>query len=345
MSYIYPVKSCETIRYRVYYLHQSKKIYIGLYNDLEKATHAYDLASRLLNNPIPLEACDDQIIDFKKCVSLINFRENGIYFNNPIYVYPTYFDYYFSVDCKYTFDLKDLFFLTHNKLCQRGNYLYVTLHSRQENLLRRFGILNHASEGKDYIFKNGNPSDFRRENLHLLNHYIGVSFGKKHGKPTYTSKILFNNYITIGHYDSELEAAIAYNKAVDLLASKCTDSKFIKNDIPYLTRSEYQSLYERIVLSKRFTHPTHQNRVTSNKLYRGISKDKSGYRASIGYKGKQIYLGIYPTPFRAAQAYNFASLYLYGHRGYTNDIYPLTYSSDELKIASKLEKAGVLKKD
>ena len=165
----------------------------------------------------------------------------------------------------------------------------------------------------------------------------------KNKQLVYVAKIFINHTIIIGYYPSELEAAIAYNKAIDLLMQNGTRRDYIKNDIPYLTLTEYHQIYDRLEISPCVKTPSRRKRVVSPKQYRGICQDKSGFRASIGYKGKQIYLGIYPTEKRAAQAYNFASFYLYGNSGHINNTTPLIDDYDSHKIAKHLAKHNIIK--
>lgn len=343
MSYIYTKQSGDTVKYRVYYMYQSKKIYIGIYETSEKAQEVYAWVDTKMSSGFSLEDYLGSPIAFDKFITLLNFKNNGAYFSVPIYIFPDHFKYYLSEDFYMIFSLKDLFFISNYKIHKRGQYLYINIGTRQENLLKRFGISNHATYGVDYLMHNGNRYDLRRENIHILNHYKGVQYEDKYHTKTYVARIRTTQYLVIGHYDSELLAAIAYNKAVDYLEKSSSSCSYEKNEFPFLTRQEYQSLYDKVEVSKRLTHPSHQNRIISPKNYRGISKDKSGYRALIGFGGKQIYLGIYPTEKRAAQAYNYASLYLFGSQGYVNKLSPLTHQTDQEKIAFKLQKAGVLK--
>ena len=52
---------------------------------------------------------------------------------------------------------------------------------------------------------------------------------------------------------------------------------------------------------------------------------------------------MYPTEKRAAQAYNYASFYLFGRQGYINEVNPLVYDGDTQKIVHFLSKYQVLK--
>ncbi|MGL4798730.1 MAG: hypothetical protein ACRCWY_04925 [Cellulosilyticaceae bacterium] len=343
MAYIYPKQSGTLLKYRVYYMYQSKKIYIGLYETEKDAQDAYALVDTLMQGNFSLDDYPHSpLLSYQKFISLANFKNNGKYFNTPIYIEPPHFKYFLDEQLYLLFDMRDLLFIANYRIHLKGNYLYLTIGIRQENLLKRFGIPNHATYGTDYICLNGNRYDLRRSNLSILNHYHGVQVEQRYNVTTYVTRIFLKTYLVVGHYETEMLAAIAYNKAVDLVAST-SSSTYEKNEFPFLTRHEYTQLYEKLRVSKRLFKPSPQNRVVSPKLYRGISKDKSGFRATIGFGGRKVYLGIYPTEKRAAQAYNCASLYLYGPDGYTNDISPLTYLNDEQKIASKLLKAGLLK--
>lgn len=342
MPYIYPATN---MRYRVYYLYKTKKIYIGLYHTYEKALLAYQFIENIFTSSISLkDYTPDCPITFEKFVACINFRDNHMYFKTSIYVQSDHFKYYISPDLYLIFDLKDLLYFSNKRIHKRGDYLYTYIGDQQENILKRFGFNRSMTYLKDYDFLNNNRYDFRRKNIHIINHYYGVSLETKYNKTTYVTRIVLNKKnLVVGHYSSDMLAAIAYNKAVDLVTASSNEYHYSKNTFPFLTRQEYDSLYESLPISKRLTSHSIQNRVCSDKKWRGVAKDQSSYRALIGFQKKRIYLGNYPTEKRAAQAYNYASLYLHGPNGYINDVSPLVYSNDALKIAEKLQKAGVLK--
>ncbi len=342
LKYIYPINKNSGTEYQLYYKYKNKRIYLGAYQTFALASSAFLEAEEVVISKISIDCASHLTLPFHKVVSLINFRDNGVFFKNPIYICGDYFKYYVSKDTVFSFDNNHLFFFSTNKIAIRGNYIYTQDGITQRNILSRFGIPSHSVCGKDYLFKNNNPYDFRKDNLHIVRHYLGVTYVKKNGLPVYVTKIFFNKSIVVGHYSSEVEAAIAYNKAADLL-TKHTQTEYMHNDIPYLTQAEYNALYESVTISSYLAAPSINRRFSSTKKYRGICKDKSGYRASIGYKGKQIYLGIYPTEERAAQAYNFACFYLYSNNGYINDVTPLIYSKDELYIVKHLKKYSIIK--
>ncbi|MDF2593992.1 MAG: hypothetical protein K0R69_333 [Clostridia bacterium] len=343
MSYIYPSLKNNITRYKVYFVYQSKKIYLGLFDTSLSAENALQEAREIMEGSIDIADYTCTSIDYKKFITLCNFRDRHVYIKNPIYIHDSYFCYYLSKDIVLIFDMKDLLFFSTYKICKRGNYIYTQDSITQQSILSRFGLPPHSVCGIDYTFKNGNSYDFRRENLEIINTYKGVVHKVKNGECIYIAKIFINQNVVIGHYSSSLEAAIAYNKAVDILLKNDQGRDYIKNVIPYLTLTEYNQIYDRLDISPCITKPSKQKRVVSEKKYRGTCKDKSGFRASIGFKGKQIYLGIYPTEKRAAQAYNFASFYLYGSSGYINPINPLIYNNDSAQIARQLGKHNIIK--
>lgn len=57
---------------------------------------------------------------------------------------------------------------------RRGNHYFVSDYGMQLTLTSRYGIKNYAVPGRDYCFRNGDPTDFRRENLQIHNIYHGV---------------------------------------------------------------------------------------------------------------------------------------------------------------------------
>lgn len=60
--------------------------------------------------------------------------------------------------------------------------------------------------------------------------------------------------------------------------------------------------------------------VVAKSGYKGVVKHGSGYRATIKYNGKTIPLGNYPTPEKAAKAYNRAALAIFGEYATINKI-------------------------
>ena len=72
---------------------------------------------------------------------------------------------------------------------------------------------------------------------------------ERNGKPVYTAVIhKVSNYI-IGRYETEEQAAIAYNKAVDIFHSNGIKKNYTKNYIVSLKKDEYLKLYDAVIIS------------------------------------------------------------------------------------------------
>ena len=55
----------------------------------------------------------------------------------------------------------------------------------------------------------------------------------------------------IGNYTTDIEAAVAYNKAADILQQKKIKKKFERNYIEKLNSDEYHRLYDSVSISKK----------------------------------------------------------------------------------------------
>jgi len=121
----------------------------------------------------------------------------------------------------------------------------------QVNIASRYGIKNYAVEGIDYRFLNGDSTDFRRENLEILNTYHGVRLCKKKGQPMYAARIHIKGNYMIGTYPTEWEAAIAYNKAIDILKKNGVTKNFTPNYIEGISPREYAEIYSSLVISPK----------------------------------------------------------------------------------------------
>ena len=246
-------KKDKTLYYRSSITYKNKHISLGSFSEEITAHNAYLEATNILSdNTINIEQYNrKKLLSFDKWVSLINFRDNGIYFKNPIYLYPKYFLYYMTPDDVFTFDVDDLFYYSNHKIMRRGGHLFVADYGMQVNILNRYGIKNFAKPGKDYIFVNGDETDFRYRNIHIINHYNGVTKSEKNGRPVYTAKIHINGDYIIGRYESESDAAIAYNKAIDTLEEKGVNIRYTKNYIDGLNQAMYDERYDKIKISKK----------------------------------------------------------------------------------------------
>ena len=238
--------------YRASVTYLGKHISLGSFPSDFCASKAYEAARTILDSDISLkDYTTDSYLSFDKWVSLINFRDNKMYFKTPIYLFKKFFLYYIDKDTHYTFDADDLFYYSNHKIMRRGGYLFVYDYGMQINILSRYGIRNYAVCGRDYRFVNGDTTDYRYKNIEIINKYYGVYEYVKNGRTLYKAKIHINGNYVIGTYKSETEAATAYNKAVDYLRSKGIKKDYAENYIEGLSAIEYASLYTQIRISKK----------------------------------------------------------------------------------------------
>lgn len=242
-----------TVSYRASITYRKKHISLGSFSAEQAAHEAYVSAFALLsdNTYKILDYGQDFPLSFEKWVALINLRDNGIYFATPIYLMKTYFLYYLEPERELKFDLDDLFYYASHKIMRRGGHLFVADYGMQVTLSSRYGIKNYAVPGKDVQFINGDPYDYRYENIKILNTYHGVSMIRKKGRITYRARLHIRSYYLIGYYGSAIEAAIAYNKAVDVLKKNYPDKNYDLNYIAELKASEYVELYEQVQISDK----------------------------------------------------------------------------------------------
>lgn len=241
------------VYYRSSLTYRAKHISLGSYDDMESAHEAYLLANRILSTPeIGIYNFNEESpLLFEKWVSLINFRDNGIYFSNPIYIRPSFFYYYFTPTHFFIFDSDDLFYYSSHKISRRGGHYFVADYGMQINIMSRYGIKNYAVANKDYRFINGNSNDYRYENIEILNTYNGVSSFQRGGKQYYKTQIHIRGNYTVGVYDSEEEAAIAYNKAIDILKKAGVQKAYTPNYMEGFSPSAYADLYSAIKISPK----------------------------------------------------------------------------------------------
>lgn len=254
---VYEAKKKDGTRYfRANIHYRAKHISLGSFAAFESANAVYMQARELLDDAdatLPEAFSNYEKIPFEKTVILLNFRDNGIYLGTPIYLQSQhFFVYYLSPELKLKFDNDDLFYYSGHKILQRGGHLYTNDYGMQVSLLSRYGIKNHAVAGTDYEFVNGDCHDFRYENIRNINPYYGVSRLNENGRISYLTRIHINGNYQIGIYTSETDAAIAYNKAVDLAKSAGIDRNYPTNYIAGLSASDYADIYTKIKMSKAY---------------------------------------------------------------------------------------------
>ena len=230
-----------------------KHISLGSFSACGEASAAYQEGKRLLTDTTLSiqDYTDASPLPFEKWVSLINFRDNNIYFSTPIYVGKRLFYYYLSPSKILKFDMDDLFYYASHKIMCRGNHYFVADYGLQISISSRYGIRPYAVAGRDFRFLNGDSTDFRRENLSILNPYHGVCQETKNGQHLYAVRIHLRGNFLVGRYADEVEAAIAYNKAIDICLKKGVRRQFIPNYIEGLSPSLYAEIYTRISISDR----------------------------------------------------------------------------------------------
>ncbi len=235
------VKKNGDLYYRASITFKNKHISLGSYSSEDSANRAYLTAGEILHDcRYDIEDYDsNQSLTFEKWVILINLRDNGMYFKNPIYLKNRYFNYYINKKILLKFDIDDLFYYANHKIMKRGGHLFVSDYGMQVTILSRYGIKNYAIPGRDYRFANGDNTDYRYGNIEIINRYHGVTKSIRKGLPIYTAKIHINGDYIIGRYTTDTEAAIAYNKTARLMREKGIVKEFPENYISEIDEIEY----------------------------------------------------------------------------------------------------------
>lgn len=254
-------KKDGTLYYRASVTYHSRHISLGSFSEESKAHAAYLLAGRLLFDKHHFAADPIQEIEsyqelslpfsFDKWVMLLNLRDHDMYCRNPIYLAHRFFYYCLDPDTLLKFDVDDLFFYMSHKIMRRGGHLFVADYGMQLSILSRYGIRSHAVCGRDYIFANNDPHDFRYSNIEVINHYYGVFRQIRRGQTVYAVKIHLNGDILVGRYRSESEAAVAYNKALDILRSRGINKNFPENYIEGIDEVTYAKYYNSARISRK----------------------------------------------------------------------------------------------
>ncbi|MCR5153785.1 MAG: hypothetical protein K6B75_02945 [Lachnospiraceae bacterium] len=243
--------------YRASITHNLKHISLGSFPDEKTAHRAYLEAARLFKSKRPFEKLieshseERHLLSFEKWVSLINMRDNRMYIKTPIYLEKRSFLYFLDKNTHYRFDVDDLFYYSNHKIMKRGSHLFVADYGMQVSILSRYGIKSYAVMGRDYRFANGDPYDLRYANIEIINKYFGVFKESKNGTDIYVTKIHVNGDIIVGKYKSEAEAAVAYNRAADILKQKGVKKNFTSNFVEELSEIEYASLFNRVRISDK----------------------------------------------------------------------------------------------
>ncbi len=249
-------KKDGSIYYRSSITFRSKHISLGSFPTEEAAHQCYLEAKKILDcteeiSPDGYHKEEFQALPFSKWISLVNFKNNGFYIKTPIYMWSNFFTYYLSPTDILIFDTDDLFYYSNHSIMRRGNHLFVAEYGMQTNIRSRYGIKNFARPGIDFRFVNGDSNDFRYSNIEIFNPYHGVECTKDGTKKTYTAKIHIRGDYLIGNYTTAEEAAVAYNKAADILKERGFEKHFEKNYIEAFTSKRYLEIYEKVSISEK----------------------------------------------------------------------------------------------
>lgn len=247
-------KKDGTIYYRASITYSNKHISLGSFSTEEDANRAYHTADKLLHEKGSIEESFylSRYLAFDKIVCLINFRDNHMYIPNPIYLHKNYILYYLSITNILKFDIDDLFYYSSHRIMKRQGHLYVNDYGMQIRILTRYGIKPYAVHGRDYTFANGDENDMRYENIIVINPYYGVTAITQNGIQKFQAKIHINGNYIIGNYKTAEEAAIAYNKAVDLAHSHGITKEYQENFIDSMSGKEYADQYLKTRISNKY---------------------------------------------------------------------------------------------
>lgn len=230
-----------------------KHISLGSYDDIDTAAAVYAEAGHVMACSCSIDDYSKQNlhIPFRKYVVLVNYRDNKMYFKTPVYLSRNYFTYYIEETDPLKFSVDDLFYYTTHSIMRRGGHLFVADYGMQVNIMSRYGIREHAVCGRDYYFANGDRTDYRYGNIVIINPYHGVFHYVKNGRDYYKVKIHINGDYVVGTYHSAAEAAIAYNKAADILHDAGCKINFPENYPENISAISYASIYNSIRISQK----------------------------------------------------------------------------------------------
>lgn len=253
---VFPAQKKDgTVYYRASLTFSGKHISLGSYPTELHAFSAYREAMHIIKDHdtgLNGYSFTDALLSFEKIVVLFNFRDNGLYIKTPIYLRESFFEYWFSPSLVLKFDIDDLFYYSGHKIQRRGGHLFVSDYGSQTTILSRYGIRSYAVPGRDFLFVNGDETDFRYANIKIINAYYGVEEAGDAMRPVYKARIHINGNFALGTFETPEEAAIAYNKACDMVSDAGLKRNYPQNYIETLSPREYADIYSRLKLPKKF---------------------------------------------------------------------------------------------
>ena len=242
--------------YRVSITFRSRHISLGSTSDASEAGKIFEAGRLALYSEMKLSDWSEGLMSplpFHRYVSLLNFRINGIYIKNPVFLRKSYFSYFIDPEYELKFDMDDLFYFSSHTIMKRGNHLFVSDYGLQENIVSRYGIKDFAVMGRDYRFVNGDETDFRYSNIMIINRYPGITMRNDGRDKVYSVKIHLNGDWKLGTYPTEVMAAVVYNKALDELKKRGMKPRSQYIYIDSVSAKEYADLYSKLKLPARFT--------------------------------------------------------------------------------------------
>ena len=250
-------KKDGTEYFRCSLTYKGKHISLGSYDTEDKAGAVYKAAKAIMDSgdPSVLVYEDYNSIPYQKYMILLNLKLTGVYFPTPILLCRNYFEYHLAPDKILKFDRDDLFFYAQRKIQEKGGYLFVADYGSQYKILKRYGIKPFAVYGRDYVQVNGDRYDFRYDNIKVLSSYMGVWANHPENNvdiiTDYNAVIHVNGNYIIGTYETEEQAAVAYNKAVDTLRANGLKKNYIKNYIESMSPDDYRIAYDKTYISPK----------------------------------------------------------------------------------------------
>ena len=246
-------KKDGTVYYRASITYKGKHISLGSSESEAEALLMYKTAVKVVKGDCVIEEYQDYAgIPFKKYITLINFRDNGIYIKNPIIMRRTYFSYYLSPDIELKFDMEDLFYYSEHAIMKRGRHLFVTAYGLQENIMARYGIGGFAVPGKDYVFVNGDDTDLRYSNIRVINRFSMVKAVQEGLSTAYDVRIHLEGDWKIGRFPTEILACVAYNKALDEAKKHSLKPRSSYIYIEELNARQYAEVYSAVTLPQKY---------------------------------------------------------------------------------------------
>ncbi|MGN0170516.1 MAG: hypothetical protein ACI39H_07130 [Lachnospiraceae bacterium] len=247
-------KKDGTPYYRSGITYRGRHISLGSFSEEENAFQAYLNATEILRDMSYTIDHDysDFVLPFSKIVTLLNFRDNGIYFKTPIYIRQNYFQYFLTPSIDLKFDMDDLFYYSTRTISVRKGHYFVADYGMQVTIFSRYGIKNHSVKGRDYIFANGDETDFRYSNIVVINPYYGVTRCIRSNQEVYRVRIHLKSNYVIGYFEDVVTAAIAYNKAVDTAHDLGITKNFPINFIDECSNQQYAQIYSQICLPPNY---------------------------------------------------------------------------------------------